>query len=271
MKNLVIGIDISTTACKAIAWDNLGNIIAEGKSTLQLLQPQPNWYEQDAEDWWYTMCMTLEDLVDQINIKEVDALCITHQRESFVAVDKNYNPVYNAILWLDARSCQQVDFLKKLVGDEKFHRITGKPLNMNPSVSKILWLMQNRPEIIKRTYKFLDVHAFLVNRLIGKCCTSLASADPMGLIDMQKHTWSGDLISELNLRTDQFPELVQPGQILGYINKESAGIVNLPAGLPVIAGAGDGQCAGLGADATGNGRVSLNLGTAIVSGLIHPH
>jgi len=271
---LVIGIDASTTACKAIAWDRDGRAVAEGRASYPLLQPEPNWYEQDAEQWWSGACTALRELLDQVNAAQISALCITHQRESFVPVDRQGRPIRNAILWLDERSHAQVIFLEQAIGRERFHRITGKPLTTNPSLPKIVWLMQHEPETVARTCKFLDAHAFLVHRLTGDdgCAasarTSLACADPMGLIDIRKHTWASDVIHELGLRLEQFPDLVPPGTVIGHVSDTAATATGLPAGLPVIAGAGDGQCAGLGANATGGGRASLNLGTAVVSGVV---
>jgi sugar (pentulose or hexulose) kinase len=267
---LVIGIDASTTACKAIAWDRDGRAVAEGRASYPLLQPEPNWYEQDAEEWWNGTCTALQEMLDQVNdaSTNVDALCITHQRESFVPVDMQGRPIRNAILWLDERSRAQLAFLEQAIGGERFHRITGKPLTTNPSLPKIVWLMQHEPEAVARTCKFLDTHAFLVHQLTGNFRTSLACADPTGLIDMQAHTWAADVIHELGLRLDQFPGLVPPGTIIGHVNDAAATATGLPVGLPVVAGAGDGQCAGLGAAATGGGRASLNLGTAVVSGIV---
>jgi sugar (pentulose or hexulose) kinase len=266
--SLVIGIDSSTTACKAIAWDRNGQAVAEGRASYPLLQPEPKWYEQDAERWWSGTCAALSELLDQISAAQVDALCITHQRESFVPVDSRGRPIRNAILWLDERCRAQVDFLERTIGGDRFHRITGKPLTTNPSLPKIVWLMQHEPETVARTARFLDAHAFLVHRLTGAFRTSLASADPMGLVDMQAHTWATDLAEEVGLRLEQLPELVPPGTNIGHVHDAAAAVTGLPAGLPVVAGAGDGQCAGLGANATGGGRASLNMGTAVVSGTI---
>lgn len=269
---LVIGIDSSTTACKAIAWDHAGRPVAEGRASYPLLQPRPNWYEQDAERWWGGACTALRELLDQINVARVDALGITHQRESFVPVDSQGRPIRNAILWLDERSHAQVAFLEQAIGRDRFHQITGKPLTTNPSLTKIIWLMQHEPEAVAQTFKFLDAHAFLVYRLTGDFRTSLACGDPMGLLDMQTDTWAPELIQclprEPGLRIDQFPDLVPPGTIIGHVHDAAAAATGLPSGLPVIAGAGDGQCAGLGANATGGGRASLNMGTAVVSGVV---
>jgi sugar (pentulose or hexulose) kinase len=268
MDRLVIGVDSSTTACKAIAWDRTGRAVAEGRAIYPLLRPRPNWYEQDAETWWDGLCAALRALLARIDAARVDALCITHQRESFVPVDEEGRPLRNAILWLDERSRPQVAFLEQRIGKGRFHRITGKPLTTNPSVTKIAWLAQHEPELVARAHKFLDAHAFLVHRLTGAFRTSLACADPMGLVDMASGCWATDLMEELGLHPDQFPDLASPGEVIGLVSEQAAAATGLPTGLPIIAGAGDGQCAGLGANATGGGRASLNLGTAVVSGVV---
>ena len=105
---LVVSIDSSTTACKAIAWDAQGHAVAEGRATYPLRQPEPAWHEQDAEDWWIGACKALRDCVAQVDARQIDAFAITHQRETFVPVDHQGKPLRNAILWSDERSRAQV-------------------------------------------------------------------------------------------------------------------------------------------------------------------
>jgi len=263
---VVIGVDSSTTACKAIAWNKQGQAVAEGRASYPLLRPEPTWFEQNAEDWWTSICTALQELLSQIDAASVEALSVTHQRESFVPIDTRGRPIRNAILWLDERTRAQLTFLDEKIGADKIHQISGKPLSMTPSLPKLVWLQQNEPEVVKRAHKFLETHAFLIYRLTGHFRTSLACADPMGLVDMQTHTWANELIGPLGFRLDQFPDLVSPGEIIGELSQSAATATGLPAGLPVVAGAGDGQCAGLGANAIGEGRAYLNMGTAVVSG-----
>ncbi|MFN2202785.1 MAG: FGGY-family carbohydrate kinase [Caldilineaceae bacterium] len=264
---LVISIDSSTTACKAIAWDSSGRAVAEGRAAYPMLRPQAGWAEQNAEHWWNSACAAIRDCVSQVDVDAIDALGITHQRESFVPVDRNGRPIRNAILWLDERSQSQLEWLDEKYGSGALHELTGKPPSMTQALPKIVWLMQNEPVTVAAAAKFLDVHAFLVSRLTGEMRTSIASADPLGLVDMRAGRWATDLIEDLGLRPDQFVETVAPGTIIGHINALSAAATGLRENLPVVAGAGDGQCAGLGANALVEGRAYLNMGTAIAAGV----
>lgn len=273
---VVLSIDCSTTACKAIAWNEQGQALAEGRAAYSMHRPHKGWAEQRADEWWSCTCAALRECIAQLaaaNVAtdQIDALGITHQRETFVPVDIECRPIRDAILWLDERSRDQLEWLDRTFGADALHQLTGKPPSMTQSLPKIVWLLQNQPDVIKRANKIVDVHGFLSWRLTGQWRTSLASADPMALIDMQTGAWALDLIHELGLRLDQFAETVQPGSVIGKVTADAAAATGLPTGLPVIAGAGDGQCAGLGANAVTEGRAYLNMGTGIASGVLSEH
>lgn len=263
---IVISIDSSTTATKAIAWDAQGTALAEGRAAYPVHAPQPGWSEQDAEDWWAGTCRALSDCLAQVDARRVAALAITHQRETFVPVDADGAPLRRAILWNDERSRLEVASLERRYGRDELHKLTGKPPSMTASISKLLWLVEHEPQVVAQATHFLDVHAFLVQRLTGCYCTGLANADPMGVLDMQRRTWADELIVDLGLRRSQFVDLVEPGALIGQITSAAAAATGLPECLPLFAGAGDGQCAGLGANVTDSGRAYLNLGTAIAGG-----
>jgi xylulokinase len=265
-KDLVIGIDSSTTACKAIAWDKHGRAAAESRATYPMFSPAPNRYEQRADDWWTALCQVVRDVASQVGAGRVAAVCVTNQRETFVPVDDKGSSVRNAIVWLDDRSRKELRDLDAIYGLDKVQDLTGKGPSTVQPISKLIWLQKYEPEVIRRTYKFVEAHAFLVYRLTGRWATSLASADPMGVVDMRRGDWAADLINALGIRLDQFVEIVPPGSIIGELSALAAEETGLPAGTPLVAGGGDGQCAGLGANITAPGKAYLNLGTAMVSG-----
>lgn len=266
LKDLVIGVDSSTTACKAIAWNKEGKAAAEARTTYPMFSPAPNRYEQRAEDWWTALCQVVRDVVAQVGSDRIAALCVTNQRDTFVPVDEQGQSVRNALVWLDDRSRQELKEMDALLGSDKIQDLTGKgPSTVQPT-SKLLWLSKHEPDVARRTYKFVEPHAFLIFRLTGRWATSLPCADPMGLVDMRRGDWDVDLIKALGARPDQFVEILPSGTIIGELTDSAAEAVGLPAGVPVVAGAGDGQSAGLGANITTPGKAYLNLGTAMVSG-----
>ena len=268
MGDLALGIDCSTTAAKVVAWDRSGKAAAEARAPLEQLRLRPLHSEQRAEDWWEAVQLAITRLVNAIDADRIAGICITHQRESFVPVDEDNHALRNAILWDDVRSQAQLDELGERFGHEELHRRTGRGPSVAQASSKLLWLVQHEPEVVARTYRFMDVHGFLVQRLTGRFTTSLASADAFGLTDIEREAWADDLIVAIGLAPEQFCDTVKPGEVIGEVTAEAAQATGLPAGIPVVAGLGDGQAACLGAGVTSLDRAYLNLGTAVTGGPI---
>jgi sugar (pentulose or hexulose) kinase len=265
-KDLLIGIDCSTSASKVIVWDRRGSHIAEGRKEIPLLSPNPEWAEQPAEYWWDATAAAIKTVAHGIDHSRIAAIGITHQRETFVPLDSDMRPLRNGITWVDTRSKTEVEKLKKACGD-KIHRISGRYPNLYASNSKIMWLREHEPSLFSRTYKYVDVGGYLIYRLTGNNVTTLPSACPMGIIDIKEHCWSEEIMQILGVQRAQFFDLVSPGSVVGSLTGDAAAEVGLPEGIPVVGGGGDGQCASLGAGVVGEGQASLNLGTAVVSQL----
>jgi sugar (pentulose or hexulose) kinase len=266
--DLVLGIDCSTTASKAVAWDRDGVAVVEGRAPLSLITPQPGWGEQDARQWWEATVEAIAGVTKRVNSQRIAAICVTHQRETFVPVDTSGDPLRNGILWLDERSRTQLAALNRQFGGDALHTLTGRPPSMTQSLPKLVWLEEHEPDVVRNARHIVDVHAFLVHRLTGNWVTSLASADPMGIVDMRRGAWAFNLITDIGLREDQFVAISPPGTAIGVVTADAAVQTGLRSGTPVIAGAGDGQSASLGAGITGPGRAFVNLGTAIAGGAL---
>src|SRR5512139_824460 len=125
-RHLVIGLDSSTTATKAIAWHADGTMAGHGRSPIALASPVHERYEQDPEDWWRSACLALRELLQQVDPRGVAAIAISNQRETFAPLTRDGRPVRPAIVWLDQRCEAEVAWLAGRVGGETLHRITGK-------------------------------------------------------------------------------------------------------------------------------------------------
>jgi sugar (pentulose or hexulose) kinase len=265
-RDLVIGIDSSTTATKAIAFDGRGRAVAEGRAAVPLSTPKPGWFEQDVAQWTGALNAALKQLLRKVSSDRIAALAIANQRESFAQFDARERPLRAGSLWLDERSHREVDELSAELGGDLIHQISGKPPDVTPCLYRCRWFATHEPRMWSRLARTAEVHGVLVHHLTGQWATSIASADPMGLIDMQAHDWSDTLLAAARLARAQLPALHRPGEVIGEVTPVAAKLAGLKAGTPVVAGGGDGQCAGTGANIFIKGRAYLNLGTAAVSG-----
>ena len=264
--DLVIGIDSSTTACKAIAFNRHGHIVAEGRATIPLYNPKPGWMEQEVSDWTGSLATALKQVTKKISARRIAAIAVSNQRESFAQFDANGKALRPGTLWLDERSHVEVKELAAKIGTERLHRISGKPSDVTPCIGRCLWFGRHMPKMWAKTAMTAEVSAVIAHDLTGQWHTSIASADPMGLLDVAKYDWSDELLSVVKLRREQLPKLFRPGEVMGEVTAAAAKCTSLSAGTPVVAGGGDGQCAGTGANIFIKGRAYLNLGTASVSG-----
>lgn len=262
-RDLVIGIDCSTTASKAVVWDKTGRALATGRRGYGLNHVRSGWVEQNAPDWWEATAAALKDAVAEVGGNRIAAIAITHQRETFACLNQQGEPIRPAITWMDIRATAEVDEF----GTEDVHRITGKPPNPTPAWYKLLWLRKHEPETIARTAHVVDVAGYLVQKLTGEWATSWACADPLGLVDLQRFDYDDGLLARAGLTRNVVSKLLPPGAVAGGLKPAVATAIGLPAGLPVVVGAGDGQSAGLGCNVTRPGRAYLNLGTGTVSGV----
>jgi sugar (pentulose or hexulose) kinase len=267
---LVIGLDSSTTATKAIAVDAKGRPVARASEAIPLSCPEPGAYEQDPDDWWASTAGALAAVCRRVDPGRIRALAISNQRETFAALDRSGRPVRPAIVWLDERCKDEVEPFSRSVGPRTLHRITGKPVDYAPVVYRLAWMKKHESGRFRKTALFCDVQSFLVRKLTGAFATSWAAADPLGLFDTRRKEWSPVILSALGLSADRLPTAMKPGTILGRVTAEASKRTGLRPGTPVAAGGGDGQAAGLGVNALSPSVAYINLGTAVVAGVYNP-
>jgi possible xylulokinase len=131
------------------------------------------------------------------------------------------------------------------------------------------WVKEHEPEIFADAYKVMDVHGYVAWMLTGRPVSSQAAADSLGLFDIQKRDWSDELLDIAGVSREQMVDLVEPSYEMGTLRKELAEEWGI-AEVPVIAGLGDGQAAGIGAAAVDPQIGFLNLSTAVNAGVDSP-
>jgi xylulokinase len=264
---LVVGLDCSTTATKAIAFNRRGDIAAHAVEAIPLLSPRPDYYEQDSLEWWRSAQKALKRITHQVDAGRIAALAVSNQRETFVPLGSDGKALRPAIVWLDERCKDEVEPFSQRIGKATIHRITGKPADYAPVVYRLAWMKRHEQRLFKHMRMICDVQTYLVWRLTGTYVTSWASADPLGMFDLRNKAWSPVILRALELKNTQLPVVCRPGSVLGTITKDAAKATGLSPTTAIVAGGGDGQAAAVGGNVLSPGRAYLNLGTAVVAGV----
>ena len=266
---LVIAIDTSTTATKAIIVDATGRVLAQGKREFPLANPQTSFYEHNPLDWWQSTDESITEAISLLTPSQKDrivAMGITHQRETFALFDKKANPLRSGIIWMDGRATEQIH----KYGTPEIHALSGKPPDITPALYKIAWVKEHQPAMLYGAYKVVDVHCYVVYKLTGQWISSVACADSLGLFDIAKQDYDPGLLEIAGVTREQMADLKKPGEIIGDINKEVTERWGLKQTIQLVAGMGDGQAAGVGAAAVDPDTMYLNFGTAVVGGVHGP-
>jgi xylulokinase len=265
-----LAIDASTTAVRAIVYDPSGRARAVGRASLEVLEPAPLHYEQDAENWWTALVQAVREACSKLDDAErgqIILAVIGHQRETVVLTDRRGVALTPAVLWLDARSEAEVREATQRIGAVRIHGLSGKQPNTSPSLYKLMHLQKRHPELADVACAH-DIHSFLSLRLTGRAVSSFASADPWGLVDMRAKKWSLTLLALVGLEPHQLPELVEPGYLIGPLLGDRASELGLSPGVLLYAGSGDAQLAGLGAGVQKTQQCFVELGTQVTAGVL---
>jgi glycerol kinase len=256
----VAALDLGTTGCRTFIFDLSGTIIAQDYQEWRSIYPKPSYVEQDANIWWDSLKATIESAIKKGSVDETDiiSLSVTNQRETIVPVDKDGEPLHNALVWQDRRTVDQVEFIKDKVGIDKIYEITGLTIDPYFSATKILWFKQNKPEIYNQTHKFLLVSDFILHKLTGKFITDFSNASRTMLFNINKLKYSDTIASALEIDLDKMPEPVESGVDIGEIATSET---DFDKKTLVITGAGDQQSAALGVGVTSPGEIKCTTGT----------
>lgn len=264
MPQYLCSFDMGTTSVKVGIVTTDGHVVGRGYSEYPVLFPGPKWVEQSIDDMWEGQCRASRQLLQQTGISphEIAGIAVSAQRATFVPVDKYEKPLMNFIGWQDKRSVAQCDEIKEIVGARAYYDISGLPVEPTASVSKILWLREHEPDIYERTYKFYATGNMHLRQLgVENPPCDLPGASYVGLLDVDRFTWSDELLQKLEIPVEKMPSLVPSCTVVGHLSSEAAEATGLAAGTPLITAGADFPLGGLGVGVTEPGLVSLGIGT----------
>ncbi|MEE8405786.1 MAG: xylulokinase [Acidimicrobiia bacterium] len=262
--SFVLGIDVSTTATKAVVVDADGAVRAIGTSKYGYETPRELWAEQNPHLWWDATIAAVGKALhaSDASPSDIHGIGLTGQMHGSVLLDAEGEVVRPAILWNDQRTQAECDEIRERVGPKRLIEVTGNDALTGFTAPKLLWVRNNEPENWARVDHILLPKDYVRYRLTSEFAVDAADGSGTILFDLSQRSWSSEILGSLDIDPSLFPTVYEGPDVTGTISKPAANALGLRPGIPVAAGGGDQSANAVGVGAISPGVVALSLGTS---------
>jgi xylulokinase len=261
----VLGIDVGTGGTRALFTDQTGQIVSSATSEhAPFASPKIGWAEQDPQDWHRATGSAVRQAIAAagIDASDISAIGLAGQMHGAVLLEENNEVLRPALIWCDQRTQAQCDWLNTKIGEAKIIELTCNPALTNFTLTKLLWVRNNEPEIWKRFRRVLLPKDYVRFRLTGEHAMDVAEASGTLMLDVSHRRWSEEMMSAAELPMSCLPKLYESPEMCARISETGAAHTGLKAGTPVVAGAGDQAGGAVGMGIVRAGTVSATIGTS---------
>ncbi|MGE5155226.1 MAG: FGGY family carbohydrate kinase, partial [Bdellovibrio bacteriovorus] len=240
---VVIGLDLGTSGCRAMAVDRAGTILAEVRRPLpEPLTPADGWVEQDPEAWWEGVRSLLRQIDAELGGSEVQALCVDGTSGTILLADPLGRPLTPALLYNDRRALEAAARVDRRAPPDSAAR------GPSSSLSKLIHLAQGLSGRGSLPADTLVLHQadWIAGRLTGRFGWSdWNNALKLGY-DAARLRWP-DWVLGLVPAGVRLPEVLAPGSELGALTPSLGADLGLGPGIRVLCGTTDSTAAAIAA------------------------
>jgi xylulokinase len=255
----ILGLDVGTSGCKAIVFDDRWNIITTSRRSYEIIRAGESGYELEAEAVWARVREAMAEAHAQAGGK-TDAVAVSALGDVIIPLDETGRPVRPCVLDFDPRGKDEIrDFLDSF-GEEKLYQITGMPPIHINSLAKILWLREHEPDTYRRVRRWATFEDYILQKLGAGSAASYSMAARTMLFDIHQKSWSPDILEAAGLRERDLPEPVPSGELVARLDGPAAEELGFSAGAAACSGGHDMVCAAVGAGLEADdARTALNI------------
>lgn len=255
MTDLLLGIDVGTTFCKAAVVTPAGREIAHARRPTPWVSV-PTGAEVDPRALARSCVDAALEALSRAPAGTVRGIGVCSMGETGVMVDASGDPVAPGIAWHDSRGGPEAQRLADELGSSTFTSRTGLPIRSTWTAAKIEALLRSYPEVATGR-RWLSVADWVVAWLGGDQVAEPSLASRTGFLDVSRRTWWPEALERVGLSAGILPPLVPAGTAVGRVARVEA----LAGAVLTIAGH-DHPCASVGAGATAPTDVHDSCGTA---------
>ena len=265
---LFMGIDVGTQGVRCVVADEKG-VVAAAKSVafakLNIAQ-QAGWYEQSPSDWKAAAEEAILACTTWLRNSGMDpaairSISIDGTSGTIVPLDGDFNPLCNGLMYNDPRAKAEAAAVHAAMGAHE--KKLGLKFGASFSLPRVLWVLQQRPEMYEKTRIFAHQADYVAGLLCGEYCVSDYSNALKTGYDLIDDRWPAE-ISGLGIDLGKLPKIVRPGAPIANVTKQAAERLGLSEKTVVVGGSTDGYASALAAGAVKNGSWASIIGTTFV-------
>ena len=262
--DLLLSLDLGTTSTKVALFEPDGRLLASSSHEYQLLTPRPGFCELPVDTYWEACVAGIRRCLREHDGQQVRGIGLSSQGQTFVPLDAQGQPLYNAVAWLDTRAGQQTRRIAEHFSQGEHYRKTGyTSFNEVASAPKILWLRENEPDIFRRTAHYLMLPDYIIWRLTGEMIGDPQDSGSTGMTGRFAGGWWPEMLEFIGVREDQLPPIGRCGQPADTVLPDVAEMLGLGTDVTVVVGANDQTAGMIGAGNVRPGTVTATIGTAL--------
>ncbi len=259
---IVIGIDIGTGSTKAIAYDTMAYKPLAHHQEFYPTIKEGRFHEQNPKLIYQAFIKCVQEVASKVKKESIVALSFSSALHSLIALDANYQPLTNCLLWSDSRSHEQTKKLKSEKVSEQLYFNTGTPIHAMSPLMKIKYFGEEQTSLFSKIKKYISIKSYIIYQIIGKLYEDESLASATGIFNIAKRIWDPRALAFLGIDKNQLPEVVPTDKILPTIPENIAATFQVPKTIALIIGGGDGPLANLGAMCMKPGMGCITFGTS---------
>ncbi len=249
MEDYLAGIDLGSTTLKAVIYDTRGNVVASACRPTERFHPDPEhpeWTVWQPDQIWGGAAAAMKEAVSALSDpRRIRGVAVTGMGMDGVPVDEAGQWLYPFISWHCPRTQPQFDWWVKNIGAEKTFSLGGNTLWRFSTALRLLWMAEHKPEILRRTHKWLLIEDYVNMMLCGKMATDYTMASCTLMFDQRKLDWSDEILALAGIDKRLLTPAHPSGTPLGEVTERASQETGLPVGAPVVLGGHDYLCGAL--------------------------
>ena len=260
----MLSFDLGTSGVKCSLFDSTGKLLGAEYGIYETYYPQPGWQEQRPGDWISRITAATRKLRTEFPQVEICGIGISGHSLGAIPVDENGNLLADSVpIWSDTRAKLQAEAFFARVDYKTWYERTGNgfPRELYAAF-KIMWYRDNQPQLYEKTAKFLGTKDYVNLFLTGVMATDVSYASGSGVYDLKAGAYCRADIDAAGIDPGKLPDIYPSHGVIGHVTETAADALQIPAGIPVVAGGVDNACMSLGAGCFEEGDVYASLGSS---------